>query len=115
VNDGPYVVPINYHFSDNCVYSHSLPGSKISALRDNPRACLQVDEIINDVNWRSVLAFGTFEEVHGAAEKAVILNKILEDCPTLTPVESAIAVDGDPPQVIVYRLKISEISGLAEV
>lgn len=115
VNGGPYIVPINYYFSEDCVYSHSLPGMKISALRDNPRACLQVDEIISEINWRSVLAFGTFEEVRGGADKAIILHKLLEDCPTLTPVESAIVVDGDPPRVIVYRLKISEISGFAEV
>ena len=114
VEGGPYIVPINYYFADDFIYSHSLPGLKISALRDNPRACLQVDDIASDLNWRSVLVFGTFQEVRGASEKGAILNKLLENCPTLTPVESAIAIDGGPPAVIVYRLKIDKITGLAE-
>ena len=44
-NGEPYVVPINYVFEDGSIYSHSLPGRKIDAMRAHPRACLQVDEI----------------------------------------------------------------------
>src|SRR5262245_9721988 len=44
VDGGPYVVPINCYYDDGCIYSHSLPGQKISALRENPKACLQFDE-----------------------------------------------------------------------
>ena len=43
---GPYVVPINYVLDGESIYTHSLPGQKIEALRANPKACLQVDEII---------------------------------------------------------------------
>ena len=39
VDDEPYVVPINCHLENDCLYSHSLPGLKISGLRKNPRAC----------------------------------------------------------------------------
>ncbi|MEP6742375.1 MAG: pyridoxamine 5'-phosphate oxidase family protein, partial [bacterium] len=42
-NNEPYVVPINYFFEAGVVYSHSLPGRKIDALRAHPLACLQVD------------------------------------------------------------------------
>ena len=41
VNGEPYVVPINCHLQDNYLYSHSLPGLKISSLRENPHACVQ--------------------------------------------------------------------------
>ena len=63
VDDEPYIVPINYLFENNYVYSHSLPGLKIDSLRQNPRACLQVDEVESELCWRSVLAFGNFEEI----------------------------------------------------
>src|SRR5690349_5623397 len=63
VDGEPYVVPINCHLEDDCLYSHSLPGLKISGLRKNPRACVQVDEIESDLQWRSAIAFGTFEEI----------------------------------------------------
>ena len=53
VNGEPYVVPINCHFEGDSFYSHSLLGLKISGLRENPRACVQVDEIKSDLRWRS--------------------------------------------------------------
>src|SRR5687768_1532388 len=73
VNGEPYVVPINYHFEDDYLYSHSLPGLKISGLRENPRACVQVDEIESDLHWRSAIAFGTYEEVTKSNERHDVL------------------------------------------
>src|SRR5687768_15026411 len=58
VNGEPYVVPINCHLEDDYLYSHSLPGLKIAGLRENPRACVQVDEMESDLHWRSAIAFG---------------------------------------------------------
>jgi nitroimidazol reductase NimA-like FMN-containing flavoprotein (pyridoxamine 5'-phosphate oxidase superfamily) len=40
------------------LYSHSLPGLKISALRENPHVCVQVDQIETELRWRSALVFG---------------------------------------------------------
>jgi nitroimidazol reductase NimA-like FMN-containing flavoprotein (pyridoxamine 5'-phosphate oxidase superfamily) len=113
-NDEPYIVPISYYFEDGAVYSHSLAGLKISALRQNPKACLQVDEVESDLEWRSVLAFGRFEEIVKQTERSTILNKLLQRFPLLTPVESAIADDGAPSQVIVYRIRIERITGISE-
>src|SRR5215467_1745189 len=87
VNNEPYVVPINCHLEDDYLYSHSLPGLKISALRENPRACVQVDEIESDLRWRSAIAFGRFEEITKPNERAEVLTKLLRDFPMLTPVE----------------------------
>ena len=47
-NGEPYVVPINYVVDDGSIYSHSLPGRKIDAMRAHPRVCLQVDQIADD-------------------------------------------------------------------
>jgi nitroimidazol reductase NimA-like FMN-containing flavoprotein (pyridoxamine 5'-phosphate oxidase superfamily) len=73
-----------------------------------------VDEVESDLHWRSALAFGTFEEITKANERADILTKLLRDFPMLTPVESAIAVDGSTPNVIVFRIKIERLSGVSE-
>ena len=91
INDEPYVVPINYRFENDFIYSHSLPGMKIEGLRRNPRACVQVDEIKSNLFWRSVLALGNYEEVVDPAERMVILMGLLKEFPLLTPVESAVA------------------------
>ena len=114
VNGEPYVVPISCHFEDDCLYSHSLPGLKISKLRENPRACVQVDEIESDLHWRSAIAFGKFEEITKSNEREEVLTRLLRQFPLLTPVESAIAVDASTPQVIVFRIRIDRLTGVSE-
>jgi nitroimidazol reductase NimA-like FMN-containing flavoprotein (pyridoxamine 5'-phosphate oxidase superfamily) len=113
-NGEPYITPINYTFEDDCVYSHSLAGLKIAALRGNPRACVQVDQVDSDLRWRSVLAFGNFDEIVRSSEREEILSKLLRRFPMLTPVESAIVGDGYSPEVIVFRIKIDRITGVSE-
>jgi nitroimidazol reductase NimA-like FMN-containing flavoprotein (pyridoxamine 5'-phosphate oxidase superfamily) len=114
VNGEPYVVPINCHLEDDCLYSHSLPGLKISGLRENPRACVQVDEIESDLHWRSAIAFGKYEEITKPIEREEILTRLLRKFPMLTPVESALAVDASAPQVIVFRIRIDRLTGVSE-
>lgn len=111
---GPYIVPINFLVEDDCIYSHSLPGQKIAGLRENPRACVQADEVENDLHWRSVIAFGTFEEVPKSPQRTEILAKLLRLFPMLTPVESAITSDGDVQEVIVYGIRIQRMTGVSE-
>jgi nitroimidazol reductase NimA-like FMN-containing flavoprotein (pyridoxamine 5'-phosphate oxidase superfamily) len=113
-NGEPYVVPINYLFEDDSVYSHSLPGRKIEILRAHPRACLQVDEIEDDFHWRSAISYGNFEEIHLPAERSAILRKLLLRFPLLTPVESVMAQDASAPDSVVFRLRIDRITGRAE-
>ena len=114
VNGEPYVVPVNCHLEGDSLYSHSLPGLKITGLRENPSACVQVDEIESDLRWRSALAFGKYEEITKPNERADILTKLLRRFPMLTPVESAIAIDGSSPEVIVFRIKIERLTGVSE-
>jgi len=115
VADGePYVVPINYVFEDGSIYGHSLPGRKIEALRAHPRACLQVDEIENDFEWRSVIAYGNFEEIRVPSDRRSILSKLLARFPLLTPVESVIAQDAAAPESVVFRIIVDRITGVEE-
>ncbi len=114
VEGGPYVVPINFHLEGEHLYSHSLPGLKITGLRENPLACVQVDEILDDLHFKSAIAFGRFEEMQGEDARQEVLGKLLRRFPMLTPVESALANDGSPPPVIVFRIKIDRFTGVAE-
>lgn len=113
-NGEPYVVPINYVFEDGSIYSHSLPGRKIDVLRAHPRACLQVDEIENNFEWRSVIAYGSFEEIRVPSDRRSILSKLLTRFPLLTPVESVMAQDASAPDTIVFRIRIDRITGVTE-
>lgn len=110
----PYVVPINYVFDHGVIYSHSLPGRKIDALRSHPRACLQVDYIESDLEWCSVIAYGTFEEIRTRIDRGAILSKLLSRFPKLTPVESLQAHDAAAPETIVFKISVDRITGVAE-
>ena len=71
VDDGlPYVVPIAYAYCDGSVYCHSAQGRKVSTLRLHPEACFEVDEVDGIDRWRSVIAWGTYEQLLGAEAKA---------------------------------------------
>jgi uncharacterized protein len=108
----PYVVPVNYFFDGKDIYIHALPGKKIDALRSNPRACLQVDEIKDSYNWRSVIAYGTFEEVSNEETRENVLTRLYSRLPHLTPVESQL-VKGMT-GTIVFRIKVEDVTGMAE-
>jgi uncharacterized protein len=114
VNGEPYVVPINCYLDGEALYSHSLPGTKINALRKTRRACIQVDDIESDLRWRSAIAFGSFEEITKQNERADVLAKLLRRFPMLTPVESALVADGSPPEIIVFRVKIDRLTAVSE-
>jgi uncharacterized protein len=108
----PYVVPVNYFFDGKDIYIHSLPGKKIDALRANPRVCLQVDEIEDSYHWRSVIAYGTFEEVSSEETRENVLTKLYSRLPHMTPVESML-VKGLK-ETLVFRIKVDEVTGMGE-
>ena len=56
VNGLPYVIPITYAYEHPYVYSHTREGTKVTMMRQNGQVCLQVDQIDNLANWRSVMA-----------------------------------------------------------
>jgi nitroimidazol reductase NimA-like FMN-containing flavoprotein (pyridoxamine 5'-phosphate oxidase superfamily) len=115
IADGePYVVPVNYVCDDVSVIIHSLPGKKIDAMRTNPRVCVQVDRIVDHLNWTSVLAHGRYEEIRGGAGRERAMERLLSAFPDLTPVESVIARDAGAPTPIVFRLLIDRVTGISE-
>jgi len=65
----PYIVPVNYVYDGKQIYSHSIRGKKIDIMRKNPKVCFQVDEVRTIFNWKSVIAWGRFQELTDVAEK----------------------------------------------
>lgn len=111
---GPYVVPVNYILHGDSIYVHSLPGRKINALRENPRACLQVDKSESEYHWRSAIAFGRYEEITDEGDRQWAIRRVLSRSPGLTPVES-VQISEEQSQVIVFRIHIDEVTGVAEM
>lgn len=110
----PYVVPVNYIFKDKAIYLHSLPGQKLDALRENRKACLQVEEIKEGFGWKSAIAFGEFQEIKRTNEKIKILQEFNERFPELTPVEAMMEEEWNVGGLVAFRILVKKITGMAE-
>ncbi len=83
----PYVVPLNYVVLGESIYFHSArEGLKIEAMRESPRVCFLVDQLIDiksgttacdfSAYYRSALARGRAELLQDIEEKTRILNAL---------------------------------------
>src|SRR6266704_4424266 len=64
LDDQPYVVPVGFSYEPDYIYMFSTLGKKIKWMRQNPKVCLQADEIGHGSNWTSVVVTGTYLELH---------------------------------------------------
>jgi len=86
----PYITPLNYLYRDGKIYFHSkLDGRKLDNIAENGRVCFEVSAVArltvsNDrpcgcsTRYTSVLAFGLARVVSDTAEKAALLNLLVE-------------------------------------
>ena len=58
-----YVVPINYCYDGEYIYCHTHEGLKIDIMRENPKICFETDKMENTETWKSVIAWGEYEEL----------------------------------------------------
>lgn len=112
-----YIVPVNYVYQNNAVYAHSGEGKKIEMLRANPNVCFQVDEIDSMFKWKSVILWGTFEELKDEERQQAMQGLILRIMPkTDDPArEPSHAINPSlQDTLIVYRINIIEATGRFE-
>jgi uncharacterized protein len=63
LDNQPYIVPVAFSYEPGRVYIFSTLGKKIEWMRQNPKVCLQVDEMGNASSWSSVIVEGTYLEL----------------------------------------------------
>lgn len=73
-----YVVPISYAYDGNYIYGHSRKGMKTEMMKKNPNVCFQVDILENMANWKSVIAWGQYEELKDPAARDQALKVLLQ-------------------------------------
>ncbi|MEQ7801953.1 pyridoxamine 5'-phosphate oxidase family protein [Pedobacter sp. ASV1-7] len=112
-----YIVPINYIYQNNAIYAHSGEGKKIEMLRANPQVCFQVDEIDNMFKWKSVILWGTFQELKGQERQQVMQGLIQRIISTTDnpdrDLSHAISLALQD-NLIVYRIDMREATGRFE-
>lgn len=113
----PYVVPVHYVYDKPNVYIYTTEGMKTEIIRANPRICLQVEEIIDNGYWRSVIVTGKAEQIVVKNELEEAVKVILATNPTLSPAISIRWMDNWVRENIevVYRIKPDLITGRSSV
>lgn len=64
----PYVVPIYFTYHERHLYTFSMTGQKIEWMRENPRVCVEADEVTSHNQWLSVVVVGHYEELPDTPE-----------------------------------------------
>src|SRR4029077_17430919 len=69
IDEKMYIVPISYAYDGEFVYALTKEGMKINIMRQNPSVCLEVEDIPDLGNWKTVLCWGQYEELPNKAER----------------------------------------------
>ena len=119
-----YVVPVNYVFDGRYIIAHSVVGRKIQMMRKNPGVCFEVDEVKDLRNWKSVIAWGEYQELTDERERYSAMKLFVDHTLYMKMSETAIPPETSANRVhprspgnirpVVYRIIIEELSGRYE-
>ena len=118
-----YVVPVTYVYDRGALIGHSADGRKVQMMRKNPEVCIEVDRVSDLANWRSVVAYGRYEELAGReAEEAlsllmarlvpVVASETSRPSREMMPSTHGRQVKGQEP--IIFRIRLTEKAGRFE-
>ena len=114
--DQPYIVPILFSFDAerNCLYAFSTIGQKIEWMRENPRVCLEVEEIGDKTHWTTVLVIGRYEEIHQdpkESEARQRAEQLFQQRREWWLPGAAKGQSGEHEHVVIYRIQIDRLTG----
>jgi hypothetical protein len=117
LNNQPYVVPVSFAYEPEFVYVFSTLGKKIEWMRQNPKVCLEVDELGTRSNWTSVVVTGSYQELSEQkypAEREHAMELLAHQSEWWrTPLAERREQTSDSLiEPIFFRIDISSISGL---
>ena len=115
-HDQPYIVPIHFSFDveRHCAYAFSTIGQKIDWMRENPKVCLEVEEIADRNHWTTVLATGRYEEIHQAPEESEArrrAERLFQQRREWWLPAAGKPTSGEHQDVVVYRIQIDRLTG----
>ena len=122
VDKTTYVVPITYAYDGTYIYGHTEEGLKINMMRKNPMVCFEVDVIENMSNWRSVIAWGKFEELKTPEQRKEGMKILMDKVMPLMTGETTISysmIDSHKKTIeamtgVVYRIELTKKTGRYE-
>jgi uncharacterized protein len=117
-----FLVPITYVYERDYIYCHTHEGTKVEMMRKNPNVCFEVDSMENFSNWKSVIAWGEYEELAGndAVEGMSILSQRLRPFKVSETVQSHLGISSihvtpdSSLKSVIFRVKVTKKTGKFE-
>jgi nitroimidazol reductase NimA-like FMN-containing flavoprotein (pyridoxamine 5'-phosphate oxidase superfamily) len=117
-----YIVPISYAYDGVYIYGHTTEGMKINIMRKNASVCFEVEEMKDMANWKTVITWGSFEEVTEPIERSkglqILVDRVLpiisSETTHLSPLWPFPITDIRNIKGIVFRIKLGKKSGRFE-
>lgn len=110
--DGPYVTPISFVFTGDDIVFRTRPGTRLAALVDDPRACIEVSTYDAQTgSWECVIVRGRARRFRDEASVQRAMSALLEK---YRPVLGAtLAPGGTVPlgDEVVVAVSVDEITG----
>jgi nitroimidazol reductase NimA-like FMN-containing flavoprotein (pyridoxamine 5'-phosphate oxidase superfamily) len=112
----PYVVPVSFAYDpdSNCLFSFSTIGKKVNWMRDNPKVCVEFEDVADRFHWTTVVIIGRYDEIGDLPEHKDVRRRALDlfekraewwlpGAAKLTPHEH--------PDLVVYRIYVDSMTG----
>lgn len=115
--DQPYVVPVFVYYDEawNSLFSFATAGQKVRWMRQNPRVCVEVEDITSQLQWATVLVFGRYEEIRSTPEEVEMRQRAQELFKRRhawwLPAGSKLDTGKEPRAPVVYRIRIDRLTG----
>ncbi len=112
-DDRPYVVPIHFAYGKPGIYFFTTEGMKTDILDENPTVCLQLEDIQDRDNWKSLIIIGKAERLSEPQEIETAMKMIKKINPRLSPAWSIRWLDNwvRSNVEVIYRITPETMSG----
>jgi len=113
----PYIVPVYFAYDSDRLYGFSTFGRKVDWMRENPKVCIEVDEVKGSDSWTCVIVEGRYEELPDTAQSNPARQRAYSLLETRAlwwqNAEAARNIEGKSESVspIFYCIHIDAISG----
>ncbi|GAB3909029.1 hypothetical protein GCM10028803_45910 [Larkinella knui] len=115
-DDRILIEPVMYYYDGNVILGLTREGTKTQLLRKNPHVAFEIDEMLSENVWRSVLIEGTFEELEGDDRDYALYLLEHRKIPVFAGEKMGYPGEITPPDhkavyPVVYRIRIQSKTG----
>ena len=109
----PYIVPMHYAFDGEYIYFLTTEGVKTKWLDGNPKVCFQIEKVMDERHWQSVIILGCAARLSNAEDIGRATNFIFKKHSSLTPALNETIVHGKEKfdGAAIYSVRMETVTG----